>query len=401
MTTELRRAFEDLAAEAPSRPTAWTDGARAIAGRRRARRRAVASITAGTLAVLAAVGVGMTLPLFANDATAPSTQTGEAPYRIDAPPSGTPSVLDAPIRRAAVLATAGSTTFLVDADGTGPRTLPSLPEADGGSVPGASDSCPSALSEDGARLAWVRCSPEAEPIDSLFVLTLASADVRVVEVAGLEYTATEAGNEQAFSLEWSPDGTAIAFVGANSAAVLELSTGRLSPVPAGFAFEAAWSPDSSRIAFYDNVNTRPEVSAGVFSRDLSSREIVRAPLPRAESFGGWVWGPDGDTLSAVVAGGGVSELLLVSTDGGGEVRRIALRGDVANRGAYSTTTKGWRQGLAVLELVGRSRWVTFDPETGTSQPLISTARGVWINQVPAAILGEGPIVRAASDGSAR
>lgn len=385
MSTELREALHDYSADGPYRPMAWAAGARARARWRRQRRQRLAAAITGTVTAAVAIGGVAVLPQLAGNSPSDIGRL-PAPFHVDSPSGTPPSVLDEPIRRAAALASDGSNSFLVDADGGQPRALPSLPESEGGSVPGVLDACPPALSEDGTQLAWVRCSPEGKAIRTVYILTLENRNVRVVPVTGHTFTATE-GGPQGFSLAWAPDGAAIALVAANTAAVLELATGTLSPVPEGFALEAVWSPDSTRIALFDNIAAGNEVAAGIFSRDLRTKVSARVPVTeRVEEFGGWVWGPDGATLSTVVRDAGVSELVLVSTDGSNDVRRVELPSELHPRPESSVAIKGWRRGRAVLDLVGEFRWVTFDPTTRNVAPLLSTARGGFVTDVPSLIL---------------
>ncbi|NHC15452.1 TolB-like translocation protein [Motilibacter deserti] len=389
MTTDVRDMLQDIAEAAPCRPDAWARNARSRAAQRRRRQRVVGAWTAVGTAAVVAVTAGATWP-FSDRSSLPG-----APYVIEDPGRSLPSVLDQPIAAAAALAVDGTRMFLVDAAGDGERSLPD--HVGGHEVPDEVDAgCLPALSQDGSRLAWADCNVDHPVVTSLSVLTLSTGDVQRVPVTGPEFR-SDVGGTANLSLVWSPDGTAIALLNANVAAVVELTDGRLTPVSEGFAMQAVWSPDSRRIAVFDNVLAPGAIGAGVFSRDLRTKVNVQALVPRQEVGGTWVWGPDGDTLSTSVLHDGKAEIILVPADGRGRVRRIELKGELAYSTGKVPSLRGWRGGRPVMHVFppiekrSPGGWVTYDPAAGQVEPLLAVENDVWVAQIPTDILADQPL----------
>jgi len=152
--------------------------------------------------------------------------------------------------------------------------------------------------------------------------------------------ATSTGREGTRTVAWSPDGSKIAFVRTES----DVSSGvfvvnadgtgerRLSvPDLVGQVAAIAWSPDGSSIAFKRDGGPRdPRVQLHVVNADGSSQRDL-APISEDPGCCHLVsvdevlaWSPDGEHIATIGARDGPPQIVVVAADGSGE--RVLMPG---------------------------------------------------------------------------
>ncbi len=198
--------------------------------------------------------------------------------------------------------------YLIDPDGTGLRRLP-LDNAHPESYISACRPRP-AFSPDGRTLAAVRSPFHAETVQAdqgeLTVKTpLDPQELAIIEVASGRVIATIASFGGSF--DWSPDSQSLIYVrplhwNLNSGApeadqglwVLDLASGeqrQLLPPRAGFPIASLdWSPDGSRIAFH-GASFEGMGPFGMMNIDGSGFKVWE------DSIGAFGWSPDGQRIA--------------------------------------------------------------------------------------------------------
>ncbi len=248
--------------------------------------------------------------------------------------------------------------YVVEVDRDGPRDQPR-------SVPGSSDPHSISISADGRRLAYSKFSA-AQNVWSIAIPRSGTISIRdavpvttgnqIIENHGLSpdgqwivYDGTRRGNadlykmpleggdpqlivnlpDDAFSPDWSPDGTEIAFYGnaiGGTAHVWVVSADggvptQLTDFPGTFSQSPRWSPDGLQIAFM----SRGPDATGPYEVWLLSRDGVGAPWSepvQLTDFGcSWpTWAPDGQSLVC---------------DAGVDIARVSGDGTVLSRYEFS------------------------------------------------------------------
>jgi dipeptidyl aminopeptidase/acylaminoacyl peptidase len=158
-------------------------------------------------------------------------------------------------------------------------------------------------------------------------------------------------------VQWSPDGTRIAFVGAEGVYTVR-TDGSALHLLAGGGFSPAWSPDSRRIAFVGRDNEISTVD--VDGNDERSVTAAARPITVA-------WSPNGDQLAFADQRG-----VWTVPVNGGEPREIAADTpyDVswsprADKIAYTGTSGTWIVALDPLTAVRLAGQTPFDEEAPT------------------------------------
>lgn len=182
-----------------------------------------------------------------------------------------------------------------------------------------------AWSPDGNQIAYV--SDENSPFPILWVMNKDGSGKRQVMGPGMEL-------DWADAMSWEPAGKRLAVTAmgrdASQIYILDVARGfaeRLTNHPAG-AFDPAWSPDGSAIAYIGRDNGRGELrlKRPDGSGDTRSDKLayVRSPA----------WSPDGGTLAVLSAQGGSFDVWIASvrTDGEtielGEPRQLTRDGGI-------------------------------------------------------------------------
>jgi TolB protein len=192
--------------------------------------------------------------------------------------------------------------YVMNADGTGLRRVTHSP---------AYDFTP-AWSPDGRRLAFLRF-PNAEgphPGD-LFVVDVGTGrEHRVVRLRGA-----------APDPSWSPDGRTIAYTGNYGIHLVNVDgTGkrRLTTSPYGpdWDREPAWSPDGKRIAYVSSGSTTPP---GIYLMNADGTGKHRLTFGRTGD-GAPAWSPDGRKILFTCEANQISDICVVGADGKGRMR---------------------------------------------------------------------------------
>ena len=233
-------------------------------------------------------------------------------------------------------------------------------------------------SPDGARIAFVHHEPGLG-----HVLFVASSDGRVLtRIAAHVQTFGDA-------YSWSPDGTKLAYAaqGAHGLVIAD-ATGRRAPRPVPIATGAGasglmltnvqWSPDGSLIAFssIDDAGVHVDV---VHPDGRSLRRV-------ADGFA-FDWSPNGKRLAIVVpAGPRWADVSVVNADGT-DLHPIArCRCDLRSPGIYQSVA--WSlDGTRIAYISGRGNTVSTIRPDGTGATVVATqaARGVtgyWYPSLP-------------------
>ena len=246
----------------------------------RHRRRLIGPIAAAAAVIVVATSAVIVSGSHHGNTTNPVDVGQSIPAEISVPATVL-SILDHPMPRAGLLIQTGtdsepnavsSDPILVSPDGHTYRTLPTIGD---GAAPGTVSLSAFALSADGTRVAygdWTRTAPGSS---ALHVVDLASGQVSTFAMPG-------SGNgEQITNVTWSPDGTRIAYSAASITelpltspgegqatqddAILDLATGRVTPLP---ATPFAWSADGQQLLL------GPPYATGTMYPETNALEIV-------------------------------------------------------------------------------------------------------------------------------
>ena len=158
--------------------------------------------------------------------------------------------------------------YVADADGSGIRR-----------VSGSGYAAVPTWSPSGDRLAFVRAEPDRPTVWNLWLLTLATGELRRL---------TRFSYSQTWAASWLPDGRSVVFSHEDRLLMLSLSDGRVrsfrTPVPGRIVRTPAVSPDGRHVLFQ-------VWRDGVWLLDLATGDMDRLLAdPTAEEFD---WSPDG------------------------------------------------------------------------------------------------------------
>jgi Tol biopolymer transport system component len=157
-------------------------------------------------------------------------------------------------------------------------------------------------------------------------------------------------NRQAQQLEWSPDGTRIAYVADQETDNLyELYSsapdgsdnrkvnGALIPGSQGIrAVLYGWSPDGTRIAYQTDQDVAGVQEVYTSAPDGSDNRKVNPPLPLGGSVSGFSWSPDGTRIAYVANGDDVDlRELYTSAPDGSDNRKV---NGVLSQGGFGFVT---------------------------------------------------------------
>jgi WD40 repeat protein len=233
-------------------------------------------------------------------------------------------------------------------------------------------------SPDGTRIAFVHPEPGLG-----HVLFVASSDGRVLtRIAAHVQTFGDA-------FSWSPDGTKLAYAaqGAHGLVIAD-ATGRRAPRPVPIATSAGaprlmltgvqWSPDGSLIAFSSSDNADVHVDVGLYVVHPDGSSLRRVADPFA-----FDWSPNGKRLAIAGPGADVS---VVNADGT-DLHPIArCRCDLRGPGIYQSVA--WSlDGTRIAYISGRGNTVSTIRPDGSGATVVATqaARGVtgyWYPSLP-------------------
>ena len=146
-------------------------------------------------------------------------------------------------------------------------------------VSGAGFAAVPAWSPDATRLTFVRAEPDRPRVWNLWLLTLASGEMRQL---------TRFRSGQTWSASWFPDGRRICYTHEDRVVILDLETGTSqqypTPVPHRLVRTPAVSPDGQRVMVHVDRD-------GAWMLNLKDGSMVRISTdPSAEEF---AWSPDG------------------------------------------------------------------------------------------------------------
>jgi Tol biopolymer transport system component len=139
----------------------------------------------------------------------------------------------------------------------------------------------------GARLAYARVDGET---DELFVIDPSDGGRMSLGTADIEPRNGTAAS-RGWALEWSPDGTRIAYADRDSVYVVDADGGEPSLLADSFEeiIEIAWSPDGTHILVHDQGRYRIQV----MNADGSDLHVV---LEGEDACCSTEWSPDGDRI---------------------------------------------------------------------------------------------------------
>jgi Tol biopolymer transport system component len=288
---------------------------------------------------------------------------------------------------------AGGDIWIVGPDGSDRRQL----------TTGPADDVSPTWSRDGTRLAYWSVDPSGSPADLVVIRADGSDAVTVFS--------DEQGRTPAAGIDWSPDGTRIAFALCPDEMCGEIlladSDGSGIASVGGSAFETyrlAWSPDSTALAFGGRHAGGPK---GVYLMAPDGSSVHRVSQQDGlEGFDGVSWSADGRRLVThagndasgshiwVIPADGSGDVSLTETEGGflpvwsPDGARIAFRdgstvflvptegGDVRRMGTGESMM--WSPDATSLALGGYGQLQIVDVETGDTISTVQDADvGSW------------------------
>jgi Tol biopolymer transport system component len=196
-------------------------------------------------------------------------------------------------------------------------------------------------SPDGSRIVYSRYDG-SEYIPGCELTRQCPADLFVIDADGTEgHRITQDASDEA-TPSWSPDGTRIAYVGANGDAwsntietIAPDGTGRQVVVPSGDELRVftAWSPDGSTLAY--EAATR-DATVEVRAVEVSTGVVRTVVETGRDTTGGRpVWSPDGTSIAFAHRGDAGDEVWVVGADGSDP--HLAL-----NAPSYGVAPLAWR-----------------------------------------------------------
>jgi len=238
-------------------------------------------------------------------------------------------------------------------------------------------------SPDGTKLAYAACARLCGPMRAQGAHRLVIADAsgrRAPHPVPLP-TGAGAPGRTLTDVQWSPDGSLIAFVSHDDAGahlnVVHPDGSSLRRVADGDWFSVRWSPDGSFIALvsHDGLDVvRPDGS--------SLRRVVDGEM------GPYEWSPDGKRLAIVVQTGPRSRDVSVVNADGTDLHRIArCRCDLHGPSDFPEPVAWSSDGTRIAYISGRGNTVSTIRPDGTGATVVATqpARGVtgyWYPTVP-------------------
>lgn len=264
-----------------------------------------------------------------------STSTSFPPSTTIAPPPS--SVAGASSGPASTLATQPPATTPRPAAGNeAPAVSSTTPRRPGGLSP----------AQRARKIAFLRASEPGDRFPRLVVMNYDGSDQVVL-----------AEPQDASDLEWSPDGSKLAYSTLSGIVIYSLDGGATTAVP-GEGGSPAWSPDGTRLAFSRSDGDRPSV----FVMNVDGSNVRRVATGGFEP----AWSPDGRRIAfSRDATDGGWDIFTVAPDGSG-LTRVTSLGGFAEGVAWSPdgTTLAFRHntGLAIVGADGKGgRPIVFPP----------------------------------------
>jgi Tol biopolymer transport system component len=235
-------------------------------------------------------------------------------------------------------------------------------------------------SPDGTKLAYAACARLCGPSRAQGAHGLVIADASGRRAPHPVPIATGAGAPglTLTDVQWSPDGSLIAFVSHDDAGehlnVVHPDGSSLRRAADGDLFSVRWSPDGSLIAFvsHDDGGTHLDV----VQPDGRSLRRVADVGP----FVDFEWSPDGKRLAMVVsAGSGSADVSVVNADGADRHRIARCRCDLRGPRPDFYESVAWSfDGTRIAYISGRGNTVSTIRPDGTGATVVATqpARGV-------------------------
>lgn len=219
--------------------------------------------------------------------------------------------------------------YTMNADGTGLRSL----------TPTGLNGRPS-WSPDGKLIAFSTLHFGKEA--TISVIAADGGRVRKVLATPLPTARSAVGLNSA---TFSPDGKRIAFVWSNNSSsaifTMKASGGRLKQVTpwqkGGLADKIDWSPDGSRIAFSSpEIGDRPGISSNVFTVRPDGTGLVKLTHSRGGKIHNGLdsWSPDGKKIAFVSNRTGTFEIFVMNANGSGA--RQVTHGPEAHHATWGT-----------------------------------------------------------------
>jgi Tol biopolymer transport system component len=242
---------------------------------------------------------------------------------------------------------------------------------------------------DGTKLAYAACARPCGPsrAEGAHRLVIADATGRRAPHP-IPTTGAGAHGLTLTDVQWSPDGSLIAFVSHDDIGahlnVVHPDGSSLGRVADGDLSDVSWSPDGSLIAFVsrDDVGTHLDV---VHADGSSLRRVADGDAP----FVDFKWSPVGKRLAVVVRAGSTSADVSVVNADGTDLHRIArCRCDLRGSRPDFYESVAWSlDGTRIAYISGRGNTVSTIRPDGSGATVVATqpARGVtgyWYPSFP-------------------
>jgi Tol biopolymer transport system component len=235
-------------------------------------------------------------------------------------------------------------------------------------------------SPDGTKLAYPACARRCGPsrAEGAHRLVIADATGRRAPHPVSLPTGAGAPGRTLTDVQWSPDGTLIAFVSHDDVGthlnVVRPDGSSVRRVADGDLSSVSWSPDGSLIAFvsHDDVGWHLDV---VHPDGNSLRRVADDPF----YWGPYEWSPDGKRLAIVVPTGPRSRDVSVVNADGTDLHRIArCRCDLHGPADFPEPVAWSLDGTRIAYISGRGNTVSTIRPDGTGATVVATqpARGV-------------------------
>jgi Tol biopolymer transport system component len=232
-------------------------------------------------------------------------------------------------------------------------------------------------SPDGTRIAYAQIDGET---DELFVIDPSDGGRTSLGTAGIPRDGAAPPAMPGWALEWSPDGTRIAYVEGGSVSVVDVDGGERSLLADSFVdiVEIAWSPDGTHILVHDQGRYRIQV----MNADGSDLHVV---LEGEDACCETDWSPDGDRilymLSVAGPGEGLyglfdTEVWTVSPDGSNPIKVFDSNG--CDSGSTPDGLPVWAPDGTQVAYIACRVWVVANADgTGDAQPIDKLVWRSW------------------------